>query len=52
MLVMKEVKRVQTLRESFYGKVSFELKDENGSVTGIAEGDFPGQGTANEMSWR
>lgn len=52
MLVMKEIKRVQTLRASM-GRfpLNFELKDEDGSLIRIADNDFPGPGITSKMSW-
>ena len=48
-------KGMQTLGENFSRRfpLNVELKGGNGSdMTGITEEDFPGQGTATEMSWK
>lgn len=51
-LVMKEGKRMQTFRASMERfPLNLELKDEDRSVTRIAEDDFPGPGTTSKVSW-
>ena len=49
---MKEGKKMQTFRASVERfPLNLELKDEDRSVTRIAEDDFPGPGTASKVSW-